>query len=131
MVIDSCQCSAAKYIYFWSIKKEKFLPRANAKLPLEFGFYSGCAIAMDRERAVLIGGHYVKPTDSGNSFNEQELFIQFPSNDKVAMLNISNGQWSNLPNVPLPIIGKKDQSDFHYVCGTSFNKNGTRLSIRD
>ena len=102
------------------------MPKANAKLPPEFGFYSGCATAIDRNRAMLIGGHYVKKSDPEVSLSDQELFIQFPSNDKVAMFDISNEQWTNLPNVPIPTISEEDQSDFHYICGTSFNKNGTK-----
>ena len=64
-----------------------------------FGMISCCAIGLNRNIGLLIGGHYVK-TDKMYDYP-----LNYPINDQVIEFDISTGKYTMLRNVPLAEVG--------------------------
>ena len=62
---------------------------------LGFGMVSGCAIGLNRNTGLLIGGHYVK-TDKMYDYP-----LNNPINDQVLEFDIISGKYDLLNDVPL------------------------------
>ena len=60
---------------------------------------SGCAIGLNRNIGLLIGGHYVK-TDKMYDYP-----LNYPINDQVLEFDIITGKYTMLKNVPLAEVG--------------------------
>ena len=93
-----CTCMKNWNVYLWSIGKETFI-HTTYLLPKGFAFLSGCATAIDRNKLLLIGGHYVKKFDCGR--DEYEMITKHALNNQVVEFNVSKRKWTVLQNIPL------------------------------
>ena len=71
-------------------------------LPNGFAFLSGCATNIERNKILLIGGHYVKKFDSGR--DEYEMITKSTLNDQVAEFNVLKRKWTILQSIPISMV---------------------------
>ena len=93
-----CTCYAIFSTQLWSMKKQRWanLPLLPL-LPKDFSFFSGCSIAVDRQRVLLIGGHYNMP-GMKKYYPVRVLF-----NNQVILYDFSTNSWTWMASVPLPL----------------------------
>ena len=93
-----CTCYAIFSTQLWSMKKRRWanspiLPR----LPEDFSFFSGCSVAVDRQRVLLIGGHHNMPG------KVEHYPVSVISNNQVILYDFSTNSWTWMAAVPLPL----------------------------
>ena len=104
-----CKCIKSWNVNLWSIKKEVFLPSITM-LPKGFAFLTGCSTAIDRNRIILIGGHYVLTYQGTTLSANSEMIVKYPSNDQVVEFNTLNRKWTYLQKVPISNVISKNHS---------------------
>ena len=80
------------------MKKQKWanLPLLPT-LPDDFSFFNGCSIAIDRQRVLLIGGHYNWP-------DKVKLYpLSVLLNNQVILYDFLTNSWTWMSPVPLPL----------------------------
>ena len=126
--LDQCNCTRADNLFLWSTKRAVFIPY-NVRFPSGFGFYSGCHVGLDRQKIIMIGGHYMTWNEYQFDNHEhlempEEYFVRLPPNNQAMQFDVLQNKWHLLPHVPIDMntIGL----DVHYVCATSISKNSSR-----
>ena len=90
---------------FWSMEKMAWLQtKTFPKLPTNFTLISGCTVAVNRNLALLIGGHYVIKSNLGIHYFAQNYF----PNDQVLQYNFQNQTWTWLENIPYEKVSKQN-----------------------
>ena len=67
------------------------------RLPEDFSFFRGCSVAIDRQKILLIGGHYNIPVKV-ECYPVRVLF-----NNQVILYDFSTNSWTWMSPVPLPL----------------------------
>ena len=81
------------------------------KLPTNFSMISGCTVGVNRNIALLIGGHHViKSYMKGIQYFTQKYF----PNDHVLQYNSQNQTWTWLENIPYEKVTMQNMKIIHY-----------------
>ena len=84
----------------WSMEKMMWLQTKNfLKLPTNFSMICGCTVGVNRNRALLIGGHHVIKSYVTSI---QYLAQKYYPNNQVLQYNFQNQTktWTKLENIP-------------------------------
>ena len=82
----------------WSMEKMAWLQtKTFPKLPTNFSMISGCTVGVNRNLALLIGGHHViKSYVTSIQYFAQKYY----PNNQVLQYNFQNQTWTRLENIP-------------------------------
>ena len=113
---EMVMCKANLKTHSWSMKKLAWFAFNNQpKLPSNFSMISGCGLALERSKALLIGGHR-------KSKLWENDFPYFPDtnapNDQVLMYDFVRQSWTWIRNIPFHSI-----RPLELKCSVVFNKN--------
>ena len=90
---------------FWSIEKMTWLQtKYFPNLPTNFSMISGCTVGVNRDIALLIGGHHVIKSKLGIQYFAQKYF----PNNQVLQYNSQNQAWTWLENIPYEKVSKQN-----------------------
>lgn len=119
-------CRANYKTHYWLMKKLAWISIKNQpKLPTNFSMLSGCGLALERSKALLIGGHRnIKEWQNNfpNIMGWQNDIPDFPNmnapNDQVLMYDFVRQSWTWIRNIPFHSI-----KPLELKCSVIFNKS--------
>ena len=121
-------CGTNHNTRYWSMKKLAWFPVHNQpKLPTNFSMLSGCGLAIERSKALLIGGHQIiKKWQNDipgfpNTYPPNEIPDipnTYAPNDQVLMYDFVRQSWTWIRSIPFHSIWPLELK-----CSVVFNKS--------
>ena len=114
----------------WSSTKNRWYSGPN--LPLNFNLLYGCAVSLDRNKVLLIGGSY-------NTFEDVFNDVFHEVNNKVIGYDFRSKNWTKYNNLPIGVEWIDCETDEkkscrpvnkqHVSCAVQFNKSTSQIMV--